>query len=190
MNPLPCIDDGASVHCVDDEFAAPISAIARTAPRTITVFDRFERSVAGKQEILEPSRAMTRAARNLLLVIDSSFTGQEWTEKIRDCTKADLRHLIEQELIELFDEVEESGVSPRAEAAIARATHKALSAVLTRQARIRFGLLKGYRTILGVESATEMSQLRRLAFRFVRQIGKAHGELAVEQFCKELESSR
>jgi hypothetical protein len=66
----------------------------------ITAHDRFVRTQMGDEEIFDPILRFAPSARNLLLVIDPNFSGFEWMEKIRDCTKDDLLFLVEQNLVE------------------------------------------------------------------------------------------
>ena len=70
----------------------------------ITAHDRFVRTQMGDDEIFDPILRFAPSARNLLLVIDPSFSGFEWMEKIRDCTKDDLLFLVEQNLVERVTE--------------------------------------------------------------------------------------
>lgn len=63
--------------------------------------DRYTKTVQGRQEIRLRALTLSRTARNLLLIIDSSRTLPEWLAMVQGSTESDGASLIEAGLIEL-----------------------------------------------------------------------------------------
>jgi hypothetical protein len=146
--------------------------------------ERFVRTEAGKAEISHRSHSLSRPARNLLLMIDSSVSGQAWLDRVSGSGLDDLRELIDADLVEC---VVPSGQPPTClDAALEGWTHDALYTLLTREAKERFGLLKGYRLILKIEGCADLAGLRRVAHEFVNRIAKEHGEESAARFRRQL----
>ena len=66
---------------------------------TTTHAEAYVRTEAGKAEFHTRRVPMSRPARNLLMVIDASCTGQEWISKVNGSTPADLDVLLAARLI-------------------------------------------------------------------------------------------
>ncbi|HEX7638547.1 MAG TPA: hypothetical protein VF457_09135 [Burkholderiaceae bacterium] len=156
---------------------------------TMTHADCYVRTEAGKAEIRNRSLKLSRPARNLLMVIDASCTGDEWIAKVAGSTPADLRQLVSARLVQPAAE------SPRAAAAPQRVTvdkairewgYDALYTLLTHEARERFGLLKGYRLILRIEGCANLSGLQDVALEFAEHVRRAHGEEPAARFRRQL----
>jgi len=62
--------------------------------------DRYTKTVQGRQEIRLRALTLSRTARNLLLIIDSSRTLSEWLAMVQGSTELDGASLIEAGLIE------------------------------------------------------------------------------------------
>ena len=107
----------------------------------------YVRTEAGKAEIGAQSIKLPRPARNLLLLIDASCTGQQWIAKVNGSTAADLDMLLDAKLIApkatIGSKSEHRGVP--VEDAVRNWKYDALYTLLTREAKERFGLIKGYR---------------------------------------------
>ncbi len=155
---------------------------------TMTQADSYVRTEAGKAEIRARSLQLSRSARNLLMVIDASCTGEQWIGKVLGSSQADLRQLLAARLIAVSNE-------PAARSAIQRVTvedavrdwsYDALYTLLTHEARERFGLIKGYRLILKIEGCANLQGMQDVALEFVEQIRKAHGEEPAARFRKQL----
>ena len=148
----------------------------------------YVRTEAGKAEISAHSIKLPRSARNLLLLIDASCTGEEWLAKVNGSTPADLDMLLDAKLIApkaaAGAKSEAAGV-PLA-AALREWKYDALYTLLTREAKERFGLIKGYRLILKIESCSDLADLQAVAVDFVEQLRKAHGEESAARFRKQL----
>src|SRR5574340_1421997 len=61
--------------------------------------ERFVRTDAGRREIRERRHSLSRAARNLLLVIDASKPASDWLALVAGSTAADLTQLHDAGLI-------------------------------------------------------------------------------------------
>ena len=155
---------------------------------TMTQADSYVRTEAGKAEIRARSLQLSRSARNLLMVIDASCTGEQWIAKVLGSSHADLRQLLAAKLIAVSNEPVVRVVHQRVtvEAAVRDWTYDALYTLLTHEARERFGLIKGYRLILKIEGCSNLEGRQDVALEFVEQIRKAHGEDSAARFRKQL----
>jgi len=153
---------------------------------TMTLTDSFVRTEAGKAEMRVQAHAMSRPARNLLLVIDASCTGLEWIAKVRGSTEDDLKLLIGASLIEAKGAVGRVTARVSVEDAVRGWTYDALYTLLTHEAKERFGLIKGYRLILKIEGCANLNGLQEIALEFVELLRKANGEESAARFRKQL----
>jgi hypothetical protein len=156
---------------------------------TTTFADHYVRTDAGKAEIRAQTIKMTRPARNLLMVIDGSCSGDAWIGKVNGSTPADLEVLIAAKLIA----PQGGGVAGKTvhqrvpvEVAVRDWTYDALYTLLTHEAKERFGLIKGYRLILKIEGCSDLAGIQAVALEFVEHIRKAHGEDSAARFRKQL----
>ncbi len=155
---------------------------------TTTHAEAYARTEAGKAEIRAHSIKLSRPARNLLMVIDASCSGDAWIGKVNGSTPGDLEVLIAAKLI-----AAQGGGSARTvhqripvEVAVRDWTYDALYTLLTHEAKERFGLIKGYRLILKIEGCSDLAGMQAVALDFVEQIRKAHGEDSAARFRKQL----
>jgi len=155
---------------------------------TMTFADRYVRTDAGKAEIRASAIKMSRPARNLLMVIDASCSGDAWLGKVNGSTPADLDVLITAGLIAPLAGTAAKTVYQRipVDVAVRDWTYDALYTLLTHEAKERFGLIKGYRLILKIEGCSDLAGLQSVALDFVEQIRKAHGEESATRFRKQL----
>ena len=156
---------------------------------TMTHADSYVRTEAGKAEIRAHSIKLSRPARNLLMVIDASCTGDKWITKVTGSTPADLDVLIAAKLIA----PQGGGAAAKTvyqripvDVAVRDWTYDALYTLLTHEAKERFGLIKGYRLILKIEGCSDLAGMQAVALDFVEQIRKAHGEDSAARFRKQL----
>jgi hypothetical protein len=160
---------------------------------TSTHAEAFARTEAGRAEIQARGVPMSRPARNLLMVIDASCSGDAWIGKVNGSTPADLDVLINAGLV-----APQGGRGGKAgagktvyqripvEVAVRDWTYDALYTLLTHEAKERFGLIKGYRLILKIEGCADLAGIQAVALDFVEQIRKAHGEESATRFRKQL----
>jgi hypothetical protein len=155
---------------------------------TMTHADNYIRTEAGKAEIRAHSIKLSRPARNLLMVIDASCSGDQWITKVTGSTPADLDVLLAAHLIAPVGSVAAKTVYQRitVEAAVRDWTYDALYTLLTHEAKERFGLIKGYRLILKIEGCSDLAGMQAVALEFVEHIRKAHGEESAARFRKQL----
>ncbi len=155
---------------------------------TMTHAEAYVRTEAGKAEFRVHSIKLSRPARNLLMVIDGSCTGDAWIAKVTGSTPADLDALIAARLIAPVSGAAARTVYQRipVEVAVRDWTYDALYTLLTHEAKERFGLIKGYRLILKIEGCANLAGIQGVALDFVEQIRKAHGEDSAARFRKQL----
>ena len=156
---------------------------------TSTTFaDHYVRTDAGKAEIRAQTIKMSRPARNLLMVIDGSCSGDAWLGKVNGSVPADLEVLIAATLIAPQGSVAGKTTHQRVpvEVAVRDWTYDALYTLLTHEAKERFGLIKGYRLILKIEGCSDLAGIQAVALEFVEHIRKAHGEESAARFRKQL----
>ena len=122
------------------------------------------------------------------MVINASFTGDEWISKVNGSTPADLDVLLAAKLIAPQGGTAAKTVYQRiaVEVAVRDWTYDALYTLLTHEAKERFGLIKGYRLILKIEGCSDLAGIQAVALDFVEQIRKAHGEESAARFRKQL----
>jgi hypothetical protein len=155
---------------------------------TMTHADSYARTEAGKAEIRAHGIKLSRPARNLLMVIDASCSGDKWIAKVTGSTPADLEALIASRLIAPQGGAAAKIVYQRipVDVAVCDWTYDALYTLLTHEAKERFGLIKGYRLILKIEGCSDLAGMQAVALDFVEQIRKAHGEDSATRFRKQL----
>ncbi len=137
---------------------------------------RLAKTDAGRAEIRNRALPLSRPARNLLLIIDNSRTGEEWLAMVQGCTVVDLRALLAAGLV-----APPSSAAP-ARLSLAQAldnkSYQVLYDRITAEARPKLGLIKGYRMILDVERCNGPAEIRVLALRFVELVREADGTAA------------
>ena len=146
----------------------------------------YVRTEAGRAEIGTNSVKMSRPARNVLLLIDASCTGEQWVGKISGSAPADLDMLLAAGLIAPAVAARTKTAEIPVEVAVRNWKYDALYALLTREAKERFGLIKGYRLVLKIEGCSDLADMQAIALDFVEQIRKAHGEESAARFRKQL----
>ena len=158
---------------------------------------RYSKTDAGRTEIRQRALALSRPARNLLLIIDAGRPAAEWLGLVQGCDRAALQALRDAGLV-----AEAGPAAPGAPAAAAapaawplraaapapprmslaqaleHRSYKALYERITAEARPRLGLIKGYKMILDVERCSGPAEVRALAQRFVDQLRESDGDLA------------
>lgn len=166
---------------------------------------RYEKTTAGRAEIRDRAAALSRPARNLLLIIDDTRTGAEWTALVAGSSQADLHQLLQAGLIAALAvaplpaptaPVAAAATTPAVPAAAGKRpgltealqaySYRELYDRLSAEARPRLGLIRGYRMGLEIEKCSGAQEMRALALRFVDEIRAAHGDTAARDFCRSL----
>lgn len=154
---------------------------------------------AGRAEIRARALPLSRAARNLLLVLDASKPAGEWLRLVTGATEADLEALRQQGLIAPQNAAGQRlpAQSPPAPAAAPVAAAPAPAAAaqpsaggsplldrgalytyLSGEATKLLGPFKGYAFALEVERADSLAALQALALQLAERVQKAKGDAA------------
>jgi hypothetical protein len=152
----------------------------------------LSKTEAGRAEIRARALPLSRAARNLLLVLDATKTAGEWLGLVAGATPADLDTLIQQGLIGAEGKAAAPravpagspppAATPTAPPASAPAggspllDRAALYTYLSGQATKLLGPFKGYAFALEVERCDSLPELQALALQLVERVQKAKGE--------------
>ena len=103
----------------------------------------YVKTDAGREEIGHPTRKFSRAARNLLLILDDKHPGSNWVQLVHGATEADLQQLLSLGLI-IYKQDAAPGLQLRSNRTLAEAlallSYEQLYALMTSQARDRLGL--------------------------------------------------
>jgi len=155
---------------------------------------------AGRAEIRARALPLSRAARNLLLVLDASKPAGQWVSLVAGATQADLETLRQHGLIApqgaggqplppqpapapmAAPAPEAAAPAPAASGASGPAAgsplldRAALYTYLSGEATKLLGPFKGYAFALEVERADSLAALQALALQLVERVQKAKGE--------------
>jgi hypothetical protein len=141
---------------------------------------RCVKTKAGYAQIRHPELALSRAARDLLFIIDGARSVADWLALVHGATVSDFDRLRTQGLIETTSSAagldDAYGDDP-----LGTVTYDDLYKMLTAQAKTRLGLIKGYKLILALEKCTTLAELRQLAQRFVVQVSKENDEASLDK---------
>ncbi len=167
-----------------------------------TVLDQLHsKTDAGRAEIRARALPLSRAARNLLLVLDATKPAGDWLRLVAGATEADLEALRQQGLIVPQGGPAPSGVAPPAAAATPAPAptpaaapaaaaapapaggsplldRAALYTYMSGQATKLLGPFKGYAFALEVERCDSLGELQALALQLVERVQKAKGDEA------------
>jgi hypothetical protein len=147
----------------------------------------YQKTEAGRAEIKSRALALSRPARNLLLVLDASKSARQWLALVQGASEADFELLLQHELVAApFGATAAVAVAATPASAtpvlaldgseLPQLAYEELYAYLTRHAKQYLGLMKGYRVVLDVERCGNLHELQMLAQRFVEQVRESQGE--------------
>ena len=150
---------------------------------------------AGRAEIRARALPLSRAARNLLLMLDATKPAGEWLRLVAGATPEDLQMLRQHGLVAPQNAAGQplapapaasaAAATPAAPAAAAPAPAAGGSTLLDRAALYTYmsgeatkllGPFKGYAFALEVERADSLAALQGLALQLVERVQKAKGE--------------
>lgn len=148
----------------------------------------FVRTEAGDAELRHPGLTrltLATPARQLLFSIEHTLAIDLCISVADGSSLADAMLLLRLGLIRV-DSLRATG----ADRASARQLHAVIGAVLvlpagelyallTQQAKLRLGLLHGFRMILALERCVSHDEQRALAVRFVEDVWRSHGETGI-----------
>ena len=171
---------------------------------------------AGRREITARKLPLSRAARNLLLIIDPQRSAGAYLALVQGCGPLELQQLVANGLVgrvalqpegppavpaaSLLSAQTSSatpalagastGPQPLAHMSLADALqhqgYKVLYDRLTAEARAQLGLFKGYRLILDIEKCSGSEAIRTLALQFVEQVRQAKGDASANALAQRL----
>lgn len=162
---------------------------------------------AGRREITDRKLPLSRAARNLLLIIDTQRSAGDYLALVRGCGPLELQQLVANGLVGRLQTppVQAADTAPAGPATAAKLPppprplermrladalqgqgYKVLYDRLTAEARAQLGLFKGYRLILEIEKCSGPEQLRTLALQFVEQVRLAKGDATANALAQRL----
>lgn len=141
---------------------------------------RYIKTDIGRDEIRARVHAITRTARNLLLIIDASRSGTDWVGMVRGATDADLQTLLEAGLIAPAGQGGAPVSQPPPVPEEVVQTESALSYselydLLPSLAKEHLGLLKGYRFALLIEKANGVGGLQQVARELIAEVDRVKG---------------
>ena len=152
--------------------------------------DRYTKTETGRAEIRARVHALTRTARNLLLIIDPSRDGANWVSMVQGASAADLQTLVDAGLVaqlggpSVVPSVPPSEPEPSTAPAPATApgaleasslSYSDLYDLLPSLAKQHLGLMKGYRFVLAIEKADGLVGLQSVARDLLTEIERAKG---------------
>lgn len=147
---------------------------------------RYSKTPAGRREAQTHARGLSRARRNLLLVINDSQSVDYWLSNLKGVTQDDVAWLEAQGLI---DQVSTSEVGRQDDAtwkpllrAIETAPFVRLSKVLKAQAWAQLKGLRAYRFAQDVDMCADETELRDLARAFVGGLAGEFGHRGLQSF--------
>ena len=148
--------------------------------------DRYNKTSEGRRETQIHERALSRARRNLLLVINDSQGVDYWLSNVKGVTQTDVEWLKSEGLIALVRlEMAASSDDPTWHEAL-RLIEKAPFAVLTEVLKAQaWALLKGvraYRFVQEVDVCVDDAELRDMARAFLGAILGECGRVGVRSF--------
>jgi hypothetical protein len=169
---------------VDSSFAAG-STSSDGSGLTRELALHFVRTDAGDAELRQPGLTLATPARQLLFSIEHTLAIDLCISVAEGSSLADAMLLLRWGLIRL-DSLRATG----ADRASARQLHAVVGAVLvlpaselyrllTQQAKLRLGLLHGFRMILALERCVSHEDQRALAVRFVEDVWRSRGETGI-----------
>lgn len=146
----------------------------------------YAKTDAGREEIRNPSKRLSRVMRNILLIIDELHPGSNWVQLVHGATERDLETLLSAGLIT------EKVPDPKAPSlpstqtlveALSRLSYDQLYDLLTSQARDRIGLLRSFSFVLRIERCANVDELRALALEFLKLVREHQSQAAARQIC-------
>ena len=161
--------------------------------------ERYTKTETGRAEIRARVHALTRTARNLLLIIDSTKDGDQWVSLVQGATTADLQTLVDAGLIgptagapssvpPSQPPSRHSGASVLPDGSVGRPaqeppplesqaslSYSDLYDLLPGLAKEHLGLMKGYKFVLAIEKANGLPGLQEVARNLVAEVEKSKG---------------
>lgn len=158
--------------------------------------NRYHKTPAGRREAQTHLQGLSRARRNLLLVINDSQCIDYWLSKLKGVTHSDVEWLLAQGFIAVAS-TSSASVPSREDPTwkllmhtLNTATISQVSDVLKAQAWAQLKGLRAYRFVQDVDQCVDDRELRDLARAFVSAIHGEFGGEGVERFVHALAERR
>ena len=171
---------------MSDEAAGPARPNTAAPPGPA---QRLARTDRGRQVLQDRSLPLSRAARNLLLIIDPTQPTSHWLAVVRGTSPADLQALLDAGLVAAPATPAAVPRIPLAQA-LERLDYSTLSTRLTAELRPQLGLIQGFRAALEIERASDVAALRLLALQLVEQVRLAQGTAVAQALAQALADGR
>jgi hypothetical protein len=172
------------VTAVDGAFAPSLPA----SGNAVELF--FARTDLGNAEVRQPLCDLPRPVRELLFLVDGSNAVDQCIAEVHNARLADAMVLLTLGLIRTtsFDAKTPSRAGrlplrPLIDTLL-DLTPEDLYTLLTQQAKLRLGLLQGFRMVLALERCEGHHEQRALAVRFVQEIWRTHGQAGISPLRK------
>lgn len=164
---------------------APEGAVVNLHGRSAVMMGRYSKTYTGRVEIQARSHALSRAARNLLLIIDETRPADEWLTMLLGASEIDLAALLNAGLVELANQKSSLTTLPSTTLGYSD-LYDSLNGLLREQ----LGLFRGYKFSLIVERASGHAELVEVARRFIDEVRELRGETAAEMVIRALGFNR
>lgn len=155
-----------------------------------SMMGRYCKTYAGRVEIQTRKLTLSRAARNLLLIIDESRTADEWLSMLHGVSDADLAALLDAGLIERAGHASTASRAGPAPLPATTLGYSDLYDSLNGLLRDQLGLFRGYKFSLLVERASGHAELVDVARRFIDEVRELRGDTAADMVQRALGFSR
>ncbi len=155
---------------------------------------RYQKTESGREEIRARRLDLSRPARTLLLIVDTTKAPDEWLQMVKGASAADFDTLLQLGLVSAAEVAaapeKKEKTGPTIEEALEKLGYRELYDRLTQEARPRLGLMKGYRIVLEIEKCTDVFALRQLALRVIEDVRVAQGDAAASELRRALGAGR
>lgn len=150
---------------------------------------RVLRTRAGDDALATARADLGEAAYRRLSALDRSLSLPEWESSSGDARLADAMVLLSGGLCRLRWTGGCAGASLQPEDLAARLLQldwDRLYSLLTHQAKLRLGLIAGFRMVLAIERCQRLAQLQALSLLFVDALWVARGQDGIRPLCERL----
>jgi hypothetical protein len=142
----------------------------------------YRKTLAGRNEIRERALALSRTARNLLLIVEPSQPAHHWLNMLLGANEGDLVALLQCGLIEPMPNVVVAAAADTSTNLSYTELYDSLNGLIREQ----LGLFRGYRFSLDIEKASGLPELVDVARRFIDTVHDQRGEAAAQMVARAL----
>jgi hypothetical protein len=142
----------------------------------------YRKTLAGRTEIRDRALALSRTARNLLLIVEPSQPAHHWLNMLLGANEGDLVALLQSGLIEPVPDAVAAETTDSSSSLSYTELYDSLNGLIREQ----LGLFKGYRFSLDIEKASGLPELTDVARRFVDTVQEQRGAAAAQMVARAL----